>query len=61
MKRTGLRIFVEKVRVLWKKIYIMHGYVVTAGGGLMKANIDEVCPVEPELVRLVDHPDLILD
>ena len=61
MEGTLLRIFVEKVRVLWKKINIMHGYVVTGGGGLLKANIDQVCSVEPELVRLVDDPNFIVD
>jgi len=58
---TLLRIFVEKVRVLRKKINIMHCYVITGGGGLLKTNIDQVRSVEPELVRLVDHPNFILN
>ena len=60
VKRSSGRIAVEQGRVLWEQIHIMHGQVVTAGGRLMEAYIDQVSSVEPELVCLVNHPNLML-
>lgn len=61
MEGPSLREAIVQLLIEREQVHIVHGDVVCAVAALQEAHIDECCPIEPEMVHLVEHIDVVLD
>lgn len=52
---------IVQLLIEWEQVHVVHGNVVCAVAAFQEARVDERCPVEPEMIHLVEHIDVVLD